>query len=197
MAAKDEYASRYLREIGASVTPETLKMIHDKMPLKKSMVSAAWKSRGGLEDRLYIAPHFHKPKEDSTVAISLKTGTASAAGGAGRNGLSKNRNSRMKGARGREENVPAQGEEGKSVSFAREDGTSAGTKEAGGRKKDMLIFTTDGAAVSSQIAEAPSDPAELEFEVMKRKYIYPFNTPSTLVSWIPFWILENCKQRAG
>ena len=64
------------REKLAPATPETLKMIHDKMLLKKSMVSAAWKSRGGLEDRLYIAPHFHKPKEDSTVAISLKTSTA-------------------------------------------------------------------------------------------------------------------------
>ena len=64
------------------------------------------------------------------------------------------------------------------MSFAREDGTSAGTKEAGGSRRTCSFLRPTVLLCRAKLQRKSSDPAELEFEVMKRKYIYPFNTPS-------------------
>ena len=46
-----EYAIRYLEAIGATPTSKMIRMVQQEKPLKKGMVSAAWKSRGrGVND---------------------------------------------------------------------------------------------------------------------------------------------------
>ncbi|OWZ22717.1 hypothetical protein PHMEG_0002542 [Phytophthora megakarya] len=53
-AVKDEFAIRYLQQIGANSTPENIAMVLQHLPLEKCTVSAAWKSRGSLADVLVI-----------------------------------------------------------------------------------------------------------------------------------------------
>lgn len=53
-AVKDEFANRYLQQIGANSTPENIVMVLQHLPLEKCAVSAAWKSRGSLADVLAI-----------------------------------------------------------------------------------------------------------------------------------------------
>ncbi|KAG7393845.1 hypothetical protein PHYPSEUDO_000022 [Phytophthora pseudosyringae] len=53
-AVKDEFAIRYLRQIGANSTPENVAMVLQHLPLEKCVVSAAWKSRGSFADVLAI-----------------------------------------------------------------------------------------------------------------------------------------------
>jgi hypothetical protein len=54
---KYEYAVRYLEMMGASPTPENIKMVTQNMPIEKCNVNAAWKSRGWIADMYYITPH--------------------------------------------------------------------------------------------------------------------------------------------
>ncbi|EEY57925.1 uncharacterized protein PITG_00517 [Phytophthora infestans T30-4] len=53
-AIKDEFAIRYLQQIGANSTPENIAMVLQHLPLEKCAVSSAWKSRGSLADVLQI-----------------------------------------------------------------------------------------------------------------------------------------------
>ncbi|KAF1793295.1 hypothetical protein GQ600_14420 [Phytophthora cactorum] len=53
-AVKDEFAIRYLQQIGANSTPENIAMVLQHLPLEQCAVSAAWKSRGSLSDVLAI-----------------------------------------------------------------------------------------------------------------------------------------------
>ncbi|GMF10129.1 unnamed protein product [Phytophthora lilii] len=53
-AVKDEFAIRYLQQIGANSTPENIAMVLQHLPVEKCAVSAAWKSRGSLADVLAI-----------------------------------------------------------------------------------------------------------------------------------------------
>ncbi|KAE8976164.1 hypothetical protein PR003_g23409 [Phytophthora rubi] len=53
-AVKDEFAIRYLQQIGANSTPENIAMVLQNLPLEKCAVTAAWKSRGSLADVLAI-----------------------------------------------------------------------------------------------------------------------------------------------
>ena len=52
-----EYAARYVEKVGATPTPETMRLVLDNIPLSKCHVNAAWRSRGWLADRLYVNPH--------------------------------------------------------------------------------------------------------------------------------------------
>ncbi|RLN98055.1 hypothetical protein BBJ28_00010260 [Nothophytophthora sp. Chile5] len=53
-AVADEFAIRYLQEIGASASPENVATVLLHFPLESCAVSAAWKSRGSLADVLAI-----------------------------------------------------------------------------------------------------------------------------------------------
>eukprot|EP00297_Palpitomonas_bilix_P007831 CAMPEP_0113875496 /NCGR_PEP_ID=MMETSP0780_2-20120614/4977_1 /TAXON_ID=652834 /ORGANISM="Palpitomonas bilix" /LENGTH=486 /DNA_ID=CAMNT_0000861497 /DNA_START=192 /DNA_END=1652 /DNA_ORIENTATION=- /assembly_acc=CAM_ASM_000599 len=62
---KNEYATRYLESIGAAATPDAIKRVMEQLPLQKCDVNAAFKSRGGLSDVIYI-----KPPESTSSAPS-------------------------------------------------------------------------------------------------------------------------------
>jgi hypothetical protein len=51
----DEYAVRYLDSIGAAPTPANLRRVRKEIPLRRFKLTAAFKSRGGLEDMFYIS----------------------------------------------------------------------------------------------------------------------------------------------
>lgn len=50
----DEYAVRYLESIGASATPANIARIRNEIPLQRFKLTAAFKSRGGLDDVFYL-----------------------------------------------------------------------------------------------------------------------------------------------
>lgn len=50
----DEYALRYLESIGASTTPANIARIKSEIPVSRFKLTAAFKSRGGLEDVFYM-----------------------------------------------------------------------------------------------------------------------------------------------
>ena len=50
----DEFAVRYLESIGASPTPANIRMVKAEIPVKRFKLKAAYKSRGGLEDMIYM-----------------------------------------------------------------------------------------------------------------------------------------------
>ena len=52
-----QYYARYVQAIGATPTAETMEMVRSHIPVSQCRVSAAWKSRGGLADRVYLLPH--------------------------------------------------------------------------------------------------------------------------------------------
>lgn len=51
----DEYAVRYLEKIGATPTPANLRAVKKEIPLQRFKLTAAFKSRGGLEDMFYLS----------------------------------------------------------------------------------------------------------------------------------------------
>jgi len=50
----DEFAVRYLESLGAAPTPANIRMVKAEIPVKRFKLKAAYKSRGGLEDMIYI-----------------------------------------------------------------------------------------------------------------------------------------------
>ena len=50
----DEFAVRYLESIGAAPTPANIQMVKKEIPVKRFKLKAAYKSRGGLEDMIYM-----------------------------------------------------------------------------------------------------------------------------------------------
>lgn len=50
----DEYAVRYLEGIGAAPTPANIARIRSEIPLNRFKLTAAFKSRGGLDDVFYL-----------------------------------------------------------------------------------------------------------------------------------------------
>ena len=50
----DEFAVRYLESIGASPTPANIRKVKAEIPVKRFKLKAAYKSRGGLEDMIYM-----------------------------------------------------------------------------------------------------------------------------------------------
>lgn len=50
----DEFAVRYLESIGAAPTPANMAMVKKEIPSKRFKLKAAYKSRGGLEDMIYM-----------------------------------------------------------------------------------------------------------------------------------------------
>ena len=119
------------------------------------MVSAAWKSRGGLDDRLYIAPHFHKPPEQEALMKQV-----------GGKGVSKKKKLNNKGG----------GRVGESDS-ALPDSLDPPEKQLrvtiGG-----VMQGVGGVPIVTEYEVPPVDPGTSEFELLKRKYVYPFNTPA-------------------
>ncbi|GMF54136.1 unnamed protein product [Phytophthora fragariaefolia] len=69
---KDEFAIRYLQQIGANATPENIAMVLQHLPVEKCAVSATWKSRGSLADVLAI---------DLNPKSLVQTGEAPGRGG--------------------------------------------------------------------------------------------------------------------
>jgi hypothetical protein len=180
-----EYAIRYLETLGANPTPATIRMIQKNMPLKEKMVSAAWKSRGGLDDRLYIAPHADKRllnmrKRDKAAAGSRhRAATApSDAGASGRvDSPLKTRRTGGKGSRRRPQ-----------------------SQRAGVDKplNPQYIVDRKGIPVMNMMeVQLPEDPKEVAFEIMKRKYIFPFNTPSNPKFLKPLPDLNEAYRRSG
>jgi hypothetical protein len=145
---KREYAIRYLEAIGATPTPKMIKLIQEKQPLKEEMVSAAWKSRGSLDDRLYIAPHFHKPPEQEEMLKDARSKAKSLNKGGG-------------------ETVSIMGFNDKNVKKSEKRVTIGGVVQGVGDE-----------AVHIEYDVPPVDPEEAAFDLLKRKYIYPFNTPA-------------------
>jgi hypothetical protein len=89
-AVKDEFAIRYLQQIGANATPENISMVLQHLPLEKCVVSAAWKSRGSLADVLAIdlnpkaltqsgGPPLKTDAQDGIKSRVVTTDSASAA----------------------------------------------------------------------------------------------------------------------
>jgi hypothetical protein len=153
-----EYAIRYLEAIGATPTPQMIRMVQKQQPLKKDMVSAAWKSRGGLDDRLYIAPHFHKPPEQEALMKQV--------GGKGKvNGMAKN--TKGKGGSGGGGGADASVVEFLDPLAMQRRATIGGVMQGVG-----------GVPIVTEYEVPPVDPGTSEFELLKRKYVYPFNTPA-------------------
>jgi len=50
----DEFAVRYLESLGAAPTPANIRMVKAEIPVKRFKLKAAYKSRGGLEDMIYM-----------------------------------------------------------------------------------------------------------------------------------------------
>ena len=50
----DEFAVRYLESIGAAPTPANIKMVKAEIPVKRFKLKASYKSRGGLDDMIYM-----------------------------------------------------------------------------------------------------------------------------------------------
>ena len=50
----DEFAVRYLESIGAAPTPANMAMVKKEIPSNRFKLKAAYKSRGGLEDMIYM-----------------------------------------------------------------------------------------------------------------------------------------------
>jgi hypothetical protein len=162
-----EYAIRYLETIGANATPATIRMIQQNMPLEKKMVSAAWKSRGGLDDRLYIAPHVDKrllnmrKRDKGKNSFGRKRGATAPS--------SSETVGRKKGG-GR----PSPLKQGR----RRRRPLSQPSGSQRGLNQDFLV-DKNGLPVMNLIdIQQPVDPQDVAFEIMKRKYIFPFNTPS-------------------
>ena len=63
--ARSEYAHKYLEQIGAEPTVANIKLVEKNMGLEKCRVMAAWKTRGGLSDNLYITPNWAVTKQPS------------------------------------------------------------------------------------------------------------------------------------
>jgi hypothetical protein len=157
---KREYAIRYLEAIGATPTPKMIKMIQDQQPLKEEMVSAAWKSRGGLDDRLYIAPHFHKPPEQEEMLKGTHNG-----------------GDKGKGKRRGKSSTSSSAQSNSSSS----DNNNNNNGEMLNRKRVTIggvVQDVGGVAVNLEYNVPPMDPEEAAFDLLKRKYIYPFNTPA-------------------
>ena len=151
---KREYAIRYLEAIGATPTPKMIKLIQKKQPLNEKMVSAAWKSRGGLDDRLYIAPHFHKPPEQEEM---LKGARADAK----KKTKKKTKNNRNEAS-------------SKKSSMKDQNNTDNNKRVTIGG----IIQGAGNEVVTIEYQVPPVDPEEAAFDLLKRKYIYPFNTPA-------------------
>lgn len=49
-----EFAVRYLESMGAAPTPANIRMVKAEIPVKRFKLKAAYKSRGGLEDMIYM-----------------------------------------------------------------------------------------------------------------------------------------------
>ena len=154
---KREYAIRYLEAIGATPTPKMIKLIQEQQPLTPEMVSAAWKSRGGLDDRLYIAPHFHKPPEQDEMLKGARSKGKSH--GNKRNSKKSKKNQNNNNQQGQQNDDPLQ--------------TQTKRVTIGG-----VIQGVGGVAVNLEYEVPPMDPEEAAFDLLKRKYIYPFNTPA-------------------
>ena len=48
------FSTRYLESIGATPSAANVRRIKNEIPLKQMKLTAAFKSRGGLEDMFYI-----------------------------------------------------------------------------------------------------------------------------------------------
>ena len=152
-----EYAIRYLEAIGATPTPKMIRMVQQEKPLKKGMVSAAWKSRGGLDDRLYIAPHFHKPPEQE--ALMKQVGSRDRGKARTKNGG---------------EGIAGQGDKNTNAPLL----ASLDPPEKRRRETFGGVCKVGGVPIVTEHAVPPFDPT-FEFELLKRKYIYPFKRQQT------------------
>jgi len=78
-ALKHEYATRYLEQIGAELTPDNIQTVLKNVPLENCKCTPAWKSRGWLADCIYIHPNPNK-KADKGRATEKKTGAGNGSG---------------------------------------------------------------------------------------------------------------------
>jgi len=62
-ALKHEYATKYLQQIGAELTPDNIQTVLKNVPLENCKCTPAWKSRGWLADCIYIHPNPNKKKD--------------------------------------------------------------------------------------------------------------------------------------
>lgn len=159
---KKEYAVKYLETLGANATPATMRMVDKYLPMQTKMISAAWKSRGGLDDRLYIQPHedkrlksMRRRKGNPRVATApSSTQSKGLNGNSAESPLKINRRTKTK----------------------RRPFT---TQNSSNKKENGLMLDVGGLPVVNMFDVEPTiDPKEVAFEIMKRKYIFPFNTPS-------------------
>ena len=178
---KKEYAVRYLEAMGANVTPATLRMVEKHLPMQKKMISAAWKSRGGLDNRLYIQPHEDKRLKDMRRRKAPRGNQriATAPSSTQSSGLTGATNSPLKTNRGRSTRRPR---------------TTQHSSVGGG---DLMLDAGGLPVVNMFDIEPVVDPKDVAYEIMKRKYIFPFNTPSNPKFSTPLPDLEEAYRKSG
>ena len=179
---RKEYAVRYLEAMGANATPATIRMVEKNLPMKTKMISAAWKSRGGLDDRLYIQPHedkrlknMRRRKGNSRVATAPSSTQSKGLNGTD-SPLKNNRQTKAKRRPRTTQN------------------TSSKNNSGGGG----LMLDVGGLPVVNMFDVEPVvDPKEVAYEIMKRKYIFPYNTPSNPKFSRPLPDLDEAYRKSG
>lgn len=79
-ALKHEYATRYLEQIGAELTPDNIQTVLKNVPLENCKCTPAWKSRGWLADCIYIHPNPNKKADKGRAALEKKAGAGHGSG---------------------------------------------------------------------------------------------------------------------
>jgi hypothetical protein len=76
--AQDEYAARYLAQLGVAASPDAARLVHENAPVEAARISAAWKSRGWLSNTLFVSPHWAPPEGERRRAADALDAAVSA-----------------------------------------------------------------------------------------------------------------------
>lgn len=153
---EEEYAARYLEKIGAEPTPENVRLVCKKIPIKSCSVTAAWKSRGWLSDQIFVVPY---AKEKAAAAAAAAAAATTAAAAAASGGVAH----------------PSDSAGATSAAPVVND-AAAGTDAAGISGEGD--FDPNALAQQAVAGESVGDAKECSFHRMKQRFVYPFNARS-------------------